>query len=258
MSRWASGSPQPCRSRSPTWHPRTQPCSRPASRCSSPQACPAPTLVVEQVESTPTQTCFCCTLATIERHSPEVNTTVAQQTLPAVATVIVTVSTLPDDQWKVLLDQAFEQDLPSSAAFAMPYDSAFQTAARNHHLRLTLREQRPLASHDTACPGAGPGLDFPSTPGPGYTLSSTTILSSRTRSRVDQPPLGGQSACSGGAWQRQPASLTLGDNKPDSSAASRNPVTIRPAWRTAHPTSRPQGSQTGPARSVSGQSRHSK
>jgi hypothetical protein len=132
---------------------------------------PGTDLVIEQVESTPTETCFRCTLATIERSNPEVHTKVAQQTLAAVATVIVTVSALPDDQWKVLLDRAFEQDLASIATFAMPYDVAFHDATRQNRLHLTSDEERPLASIDTACPDAGPGLGFRDTPGPGYTLS---------------------------------------------------------------------------------------
>ncbi|MDX3101628.1 hypothetical protein [Nonomuraea angiospora] len=126
---------------------------------------------IEQVESTPTETCFRCTLATIEHHEPEVYEAVTQQTLAAVATVIATVSALPDDRWSVLLDQAFEQGLPSITTFAMPYDVLFQGATQNHRLRLTLNEQRPLVSNDTACSTAGSGLEFPNIPGPGYSLS---------------------------------------------------------------------------------------
>lgn len=132
---------------------------------------PGTDLAIEQVDSTPTETCFRCTLAATEHRSREVHNTVAQQTLAAVATVIVTVSTLPDDQWKLLLDQAFEADLPSITTFAMPHDAALRDTIRNHHLHLALDEQRPLLGHDTACPNAGPGLEFPSTPGPGYTRS---------------------------------------------------------------------------------------
>jgi len=132
---------------------------------------PGTDLAIEQVDSTPTETCFRCTLAATEHRSREVHNTVAQQTLAAVATVIVTVSTLPDDQWKLLLDQAFEQDLPSITTFAMPYDAALHGTIRNHHLDLALDEQRPLAGHDTTCPDTAPGLEFPSTPGPGYTRS---------------------------------------------------------------------------------------
>jgi hypothetical protein len=132
---------------------------------------PATDLAIEQVDSTPMETCFRCTLATIELRSPEVFNTVAQQTLAAVATVIVTVSALPDDRWKVLLDRVFEQGLPSIATFAMPYDVAFHGVTRNHRLHLALDGQRPLASEDMACPDAVPGLEFPDTPGPGYTLS---------------------------------------------------------------------------------------
>jgi hypothetical protein len=132
---------------------------------------PGTDLAIEQVESTPTETCFRCTLATIEHRNPEVFNTATQQTLAAVATVIVTVSALPDDRWKDLLDHAFEQDLPSITTFAMPYDVAFHSAARNHRLHLISDGQRPLASDDTTCPDAGPGLAFPDTPGPGYTLA---------------------------------------------------------------------------------------
>ena len=132
---------------------------------------PGTDLAIEQVDSTPTETCFRCTLAATEHRSREVHNTVAQQTLAAVATVIVTVSTLPDDQWKLLLDQAFEQDLPSITTFAMPYDAALHGTIRNHHLDLALDEQRPLVGHDTTCPDTAPGLEFPSTPGPGYTRS---------------------------------------------------------------------------------------
>ncbi|MGV9309535.1 hypothetical protein ACWDLG_39730 [Nonomuraea sp. NPDC003727] len=128
-------------------------------------------LAIEQVESTPTETCFRCTLATVDHHKPEVYETVTQQTLAAAATVIVTVSALPDDRWAGLLARAFEQGLTSITTFAMPYDVAFQSATQNHRLHLTLDEQRPLASDDTACPAAGPGLEFPDMPGPGYTLS---------------------------------------------------------------------------------------
>lgn len=58
---------------------------------------PGTDLAIEQVESTPTETCFRCALATIELRNPEVFNTAAQQTLAAVAIVIVTVSALPDD-----------------------------------------------------------------------------------------------------------------------------------------------------------------
>ena len=122
---------------------------------------PGTDLAIEQVDSTPTETCFRCTLAATEHRSREVHNTVAQQTLAAVATVIVTVSTLPDDQWKLLLDQAFEQDLPSITTFAMPYDAALHGTIRNHHLDLALDEQRPLVGHDTTCPDTAPGLEYP-------------------------------------------------------------------------------------------------
>jgi hypothetical protein len=64
-------------------------------------------LTVEHAESTPTETCFRCTLPTIESRSPEMYKTIARQTLAAVSTVVVTASTLPGDQWETLLGQAF-------------------------------------------------------------------------------------------------------------------------------------------------------
>lgn len=132
---------------------------------------PSTDLTVEQLGSTPTETRFRCVLATIDSRGPEAYNKAAQQTLAAVASVVVTVSTLPDDQWKVLLAQAFKQDLPSIATFAMPYDVALHHATRHNRFQLTPDEERPLASDDTVCPDAGPGLEFPSTPGPGYTLA---------------------------------------------------------------------------------------
>jgi len=132
---------------------------------------PGTDLAIEQVDSTPTETRFRCTLATIESREADNYNKVATQTLAAVATVVVTASTLPDARWKILLDQSFEQGLPSIALFAMPYDIAYQCAARDNRLQLTLDQARPLASDDTACPDAGPGLEFPNTPGPGYTLA---------------------------------------------------------------------------------------
>ncbi|MGV9764970.1 hypothetical protein [Micromonospora tulbaghiae] len=128
-------------------------------------------LATEQVDGTPTETCFRCTLAVIDHRGPEVFNAVAQQTLAAVTTVIVTVSALPDDRWKVLLDQVFEQGLPSITTFAMPYDVAFHGATRNHRLHLSLDDPQPFTSDIATCPDAGPGLDFPDTPGPGYAPS---------------------------------------------------------------------------------------
>ncbi|WFE60051.1 hypothetical protein [Micromonospora sp. WMMD712] len=131
---------------------------------------PGTDLTVEQVESTPTQTRFRCTLPTVEHRSPDNFTTVAQQTLGAVAAVIVTVSTLSDERWMEVLDQAIEQDLPSIVMFATPHDVALQDATRHNRLQRRIDGTRPLGD-DTTCPGAGPGLEFPDTPGPGYTLA---------------------------------------------------------------------------------------
>jgi hypothetical protein len=163
-----------------------QPSSRPGPRCSVTAGAPGTDVAIEQIESTPTETCFRCTLATIEHRSPQVFNSVAEQTLGAVATVIVTVSALSDDRWGVVLDQAFEQGLPSITNFAMPYDVAFQSATRNSGLHLALDELRPLSSDDAACPKAGPGLDFSETPGPGTACrTATTSCGSSTRTSPD-------------------------------------------------------------------------
>ncbi|GAA1818267.1 hypothetical protein HC028_17200 [Planosporangium flavigriseum] len=134
---------------------------------------PGTDLTIEQVQSAPTETRFRCVLATIDSRDSEAYRNAAQQTLAAATSVIVTVSTLPNDHWKLLLDQAFEQNLPSIATFAMPYDIAFHNVARHNRLRLNPDDEPPLGDDDTACPDAGPGLEFPSTPGPRYTLANS-------------------------------------------------------------------------------------
>ncbi|WP_230860636.1 hypothetical protein [Actinoplanes aureus] len=101
------------------------------------------------------------------RHHAE---TIAEHTLIAVTTVIVTLSALPDAPWRTVLDQAFADDLAAVTFFALPYDTAYANLAVEHDLDAGLTGRQLVPAADTVAPEAGPGLGLPQTPGPGYSV----------------------------------------------------------------------------------------
>ncbi len=118
---------------------------------------------ISEAGSTPTETRFECGLQVMPDPACMADHDVMVATLGAATTVIVAVSTRDDEAWKEALDRAAEDGLFSNIQFAMPYDVASRST------RAVFSEQILEASvQSTGYQPAGPGLEAPGGPGPGY------------------------------------------------------------------------------------------
>jgi hypothetical protein len=123
----------------------------------------------EQIPADPGETRFECTLALTSSREPETFAAASWQVFTAVIQVVLAVSTRSDEDFEALVAQACDDDLPSIAAFAMPFEVAFLDFTRHH-----TRQLDPLpsgaASAERSGPGVVTGLGFPDGPGTGYTV----------------------------------------------------------------------------------------
>lgn len=140
---------------------------------------PGTAATVEEHGSVPGETRFRCVLAAVTRDRREAAQTIAQQTLTA---VILTVSTLSDTRWEDLIRKAGHDDLMSMICFAYAYDTVHSDLGCDHNIDPALTDRQPLPADVMPFPEPGPGLEFPQTPGPGYTeADSHAGIRSNTR-----------------------------------------------------------------------------
>ncbi|MFI7517782.1 hypothetical protein ACIBVK_30260 [Micromonospora echinofusca] len=130
---------------------------------------PGAAATIEENGSVRGETRFRCMLAAVTGNRREAAQIVAQQTLTAVNTVILTVSTLSDARWDDLITKSGHDDLISMICFAYAYDTVHGDLGCDRDIDPALTDRQLLPADVTAFPEPGPGLEFPQAPGPGYT-----------------------------------------------------------------------------------------